>query len=198
MTDSSTQGIKTVLHPVSDLEAAKKVYTALLGIAPQADSAYYVGYERGSAHRAGAGRRTAGHDLAGGLLARAGHRGEAGRGDRGGRHREGARARRRWRPPGGHRHRHRRQRPRAAAGPMSATRRTGAERRATPSTGSAHDMDLWVASASADGRRTWCRCPSTGTARRCCWPRRRTARPAGTWPPPGPLGWRWAIPATCA
>jgi predicted enzyme related to lactoylglutathione lyase len=44
MTSSSTQGIKTVLHPVSDLAAAKAVYTALLGIAPQADSEYYVGY----------------------------------------------------------------------------------------------------------------------------------------------------------
>lgn len=37
---------------------------------------------RGPAHRAGAGRWTAGHDLTGGLLARAGHRGEARRGDR--------------------------------------------------------------------------------------------------------------------
>jgi predicted enzyme related to lactoylglutathione lyase len=45
MTDSTTLGIKTVLHPVSDLEAAKKVYTALLGMEPQADSPYYVGYE---------------------------------------------------------------------------------------------------------------------------------------------------------
>jgi predicted enzyme related to lactoylglutathione lyase len=45
MTGSSTQGIKTVLHPVSDLEAAKAVYTALLGIEPQADASYYVGYE---------------------------------------------------------------------------------------------------------------------------------------------------------
>jgi predicted enzyme related to lactoylglutathione lyase len=45
MTDSSTEGIKTVLHPVSDLEKAKAVYTALLGIPPQADSSYYVGYE---------------------------------------------------------------------------------------------------------------------------------------------------------
>jgi predicted enzyme related to lactoylglutathione lyase len=45
MTGSSTQGIKTVLHPVSDLEAAKAVYTALLGIPPQADSSYYVGYD---------------------------------------------------------------------------------------------------------------------------------------------------------
>ena len=36
MTDSSTQGIKTVLHPVSDLAKAKAVYAALLGVAPQA------------------------------------------------------------------------------------------------------------------------------------------------------------------
>jgi predicted enzyme related to lactoylglutathione lyase len=45
MTDSSTLGIKTVLHPVSDLAAAKAVYTALLGMEPQSDSSYYVGYE---------------------------------------------------------------------------------------------------------------------------------------------------------
>jgi predicted enzyme related to lactoylglutathione lyase len=45
MTDSSTQGIKTVLHPVSDLAKAKPVYTALLGAAPVADESYYVGYE---------------------------------------------------------------------------------------------------------------------------------------------------------
>jgi len=45
VTGSSTQGIKTVLHPVSDLAKAKKVYTALLGMPPQTDSDYYVGYE---------------------------------------------------------------------------------------------------------------------------------------------------------
>jgi predicted enzyme related to lactoylglutathione lyase len=45
MTGSSTQGIKTVLHPVSDLATAKAVYTALLGVAPQTDGPYYVGYE---------------------------------------------------------------------------------------------------------------------------------------------------------
>ena len=45
MSTSTTQGIKTVLHPVSDLAAAKAVYTALLGIEPQADAPYYVGYE---------------------------------------------------------------------------------------------------------------------------------------------------------
>ena len=45
MTGSSTQGIKTVLHPVSDLAKATAVYTALLGVAPMADSDYYVGFE---------------------------------------------------------------------------------------------------------------------------------------------------------
>ncbi len=45
MTGSTTLGIKTVLHPVSDLDAAKRVYTALLGTEPQADSPYYIGYE---------------------------------------------------------------------------------------------------------------------------------------------------------
>ncbi|GAB4052127.1 VOC family protein [Catellatospora paridis] len=50
MTDSSTAGILTVLHPVSDLDAAKAVYTALLGVQPQADSAYYVGFEAAGQH----------------------------------------------------------------------------------------------------------------------------------------------------
>jgi predicted enzyme related to lactoylglutathione lyase len=45
MTGSSTQGVKTLLHPVSDLTAAKPVYTALLGIEPQTDGPYYVGFE---------------------------------------------------------------------------------------------------------------------------------------------------------
>jgi len=45
MTASPTEGIKTVLHPVSDLAAAKAVYTALLGMEPQTDGPYYVGYE---------------------------------------------------------------------------------------------------------------------------------------------------------
>lgn len=44
MTDT-TQGIKTVLHPITDLAKAKPIYTALLGVAPTTDSDYYVGYE---------------------------------------------------------------------------------------------------------------------------------------------------------
>ena len=50
MTGSPTQGIKIVLHPVSDLEKAKAVYSALLGVEPQADSDYYVGYEAEGQH----------------------------------------------------------------------------------------------------------------------------------------------------
>ncbi|TXC99961.1 VOC family protein [Streptomyces sp. ISID311] len=50
MTGSSTQGIKTVLHPVSDLAAAKEVYTALLGVPPQADEPYYVGFDVAGQH----------------------------------------------------------------------------------------------------------------------------------------------------
>src|SRR5579864_5937077 len=50
MTGSATEGIKTVLHPVSDVTAAKAVYTALLGVAPQADSPYYVGFDVAGQH----------------------------------------------------------------------------------------------------------------------------------------------------
>jgi predicted enzyme related to lactoylglutathione lyase len=50
MTGSATQGIKTVLHPVSDLAKAKAVYAALLGGPPRTDSPYYVGFDAGDQH----------------------------------------------------------------------------------------------------------------------------------------------------
>jgi predicted enzyme related to lactoylglutathione lyase len=50
MTGSSTQGIKTVLHAVSDLATAKAVYAALLGVPPQTDGSYYVGFEAEGQH----------------------------------------------------------------------------------------------------------------------------------------------------
>jgi predicted enzyme related to lactoylglutathione lyase len=42
---TTTEGIKTVLHPVTDLPKAKAIYTALLGVEPTSDAPYYVGYE---------------------------------------------------------------------------------------------------------------------------------------------------------
>src|ERR1700740_2449327 len=45
MTGSTTEGVQIILHPVSDLAAAKALYTALRGVPPQTDSSYYVGFE---------------------------------------------------------------------------------------------------------------------------------------------------------
>jgi predicted enzyme related to lactoylglutathione lyase len=42
--------VKTILHPVTDLDASKAVYTALLGTEPTADSSYYVGYDVDGQH----------------------------------------------------------------------------------------------------------------------------------------------------
>ena len=116
----STEGIKTVLHPVSDVEKAKPVYTALLGVSPQTDGPYYVGFEVAGQHIGllpGGGPQGLTSPLAywhvsdiEATLAEV----TAAR-----RHREGARPRRRWRPSCGNRHRPGRQRPRAAAGPVS-------------------------------------------------------------------------------
>ncbi|WP_412074870.1 VOC family protein [Streptomyces xanthophaeus] len=50
MTSSATQGIKTVLHPVSDLAQSKAVYAALLGVEPQTEGPYYVGFEAAGQH----------------------------------------------------------------------------------------------------------------------------------------------------
>ncbi|MFC8275540.1 VOC family protein [Streptomyces sp. NPDC057271] len=48
--ESSVQAIKTVLHPVKDLAAARGVYTALLGTEPQTVSDFYVGYDIAGQH----------------------------------------------------------------------------------------------------------------------------------------------------
>jgi predicted enzyme related to lactoylglutathione lyase len=40
-----TTAMKTLLHPVTDLAAAKQVYGALLGLEPATDEPYYVGYQ---------------------------------------------------------------------------------------------------------------------------------------------------------
>ncbi|WP_433679609.1 VOC family protein [Nocardia sp. CA-119907] len=50
MTAASAGGIKTVLHPVSDLATAKEVYAALIGAPPQIDGTYYVGFDVAGQH----------------------------------------------------------------------------------------------------------------------------------------------------
>ena len=50
MSNTATEGIKTMLHPVSDLAAARAVYTALLGQPPQHDAPYYVGFDVAGQH----------------------------------------------------------------------------------------------------------------------------------------------------
>jgi predicted enzyme related to lactoylglutathione lyase len=41
------ESIKVHIYPVSDLEQAKSVFTAGLGVEPYVDSPYYVGYQVG-------------------------------------------------------------------------------------------------------------------------------------------------------
>ena len=76
-----------MLHPVSDLAAAKPVYTALLGAPPQHDAEYYVGYDVEAASTSGwCPAAEQGRSPVAYWECRR-HRGEAGRGDRRGRHR---------------------------------------------------------------------------------------------------------------
>ncbi|MET7457813.1 VOC family protein [Streptomyces sp. NPDC005574] len=39
-----TDGLKTIIYPVKDLDAAKALFSALLGVAPYVDEPYYVGF----------------------------------------------------------------------------------------------------------------------------------------------------------
>jgi predicted enzyme related to lactoylglutathione lyase len=45
-----TQGVKTIIFPVTDLDRGKALFSALLGKAPDWDQPYYVGYEVGGQH----------------------------------------------------------------------------------------------------------------------------------------------------
>src|SRR4051794_648351 len=40
-----TAGMKTMIYPVKDLDAAKRLYSGLLGVAPAQDEVYYVGFQ---------------------------------------------------------------------------------------------------------------------------------------------------------
>jgi predicted enzyme related to lactoylglutathione lyase len=39
-----TEGVKTIIYPVTDLAKAKTLYGKLLGVEPYMDEAYYVGF----------------------------------------------------------------------------------------------------------------------------------------------------------
>jgi len=45
-----TSGMKTVIYPVHDLAAAKTLFGALLGVQPDMDEPYYVGYTAPGQH----------------------------------------------------------------------------------------------------------------------------------------------------
>jgi predicted enzyme related to lactoylglutathione lyase len=45
-----TSGMKTVIYPVKDIAAAKQLYGKLLGVAPDMDEAYYVGFSVDGQH----------------------------------------------------------------------------------------------------------------------------------------------------
>ncbi|MFD0853986.1 VOC family protein [Actinomadura adrarensis] len=40
-----TEGVKTILYPVRDLEKSKALFTRLIGAEPTADSPYYAGFD---------------------------------------------------------------------------------------------------------------------------------------------------------
>src|SRR5262245_43904042 len=42
-----SQGVQTIIYPVSDIAQAKALYRALLGVEPYADAPYYVGFKVG-------------------------------------------------------------------------------------------------------------------------------------------------------
>ena len=41
------QGAKLIIYPVSDVAKAKRLYGALLGVDPYADTSYYIGFRVG-------------------------------------------------------------------------------------------------------------------------------------------------------
>jgi predicted enzyme related to lactoylglutathione lyase len=45
-----TQGPRTIIYPVTDLPRAKTLYGALLGVRPDMDEPYYVGFGRDGYH----------------------------------------------------------------------------------------------------------------------------------------------------
>jgi predicted enzyme related to lactoylglutathione lyase len=45
-----TKGMKTIIYPTRDLARAKTLFSALLGVEPSMDAAYYVGFDVAGQH----------------------------------------------------------------------------------------------------------------------------------------------------
>ncbi|MGH2721230.1 MAG: VOC family protein [Actinomycetota bacterium] len=45
-----TEGMRTIIYPVTDTAQAKAVYAALLGVAPSMDEPWYVAFDVGGQH----------------------------------------------------------------------------------------------------------------------------------------------------
>jgi predicted enzyme related to lactoylglutathione lyase len=45
-----SEGMKTIIYPVKDIARARKLFGALLGVKPQVDEPYYVGFDAGGLH----------------------------------------------------------------------------------------------------------------------------------------------------
>jgi hypothetical protein len=80
---------------------------------------------------------------------------------------------------------------------MSADPRSRAQRRRDTEHRLTHDIDVWVASASADGAPYLVPLSFDWEDEALLVATPTDSPTAGTWLPPGPFGWGWATPATC-
>ena len=59
-----SEGMKTIIYPVKDLARAKTLYSKLLGVEPEYDHTYYVGFSVGG-HHVGLGPQGHRHGMTG-------------------------------------------------------------------------------------------------------------------------------------
>ena len=80
---------------------------------------------------------------------------------------------------------------------MSAVPRSRAQRRRDTEHRLTHDIDVWVASASADGAPYLVPLSFDGDGEALLMATPTDSPTGRNWPPPRPFGWGWATPATC-
>jgi len=80
---------------------------------------------------------------------------------------------------------------------MSADPRSRAQRRRDTEHRLTHDIDVWVASVSADGAPYLVPLSFDWEDEALLVATPTDSPTGGTWPPPEPFGWGWATPATC-